>query len=151
MLFGVNFVIGHFILFHVTSCHFMSFHVISAHLVSFYVSKCHITSYHVSLDFSDHHSIKSGQGEGRGRVFLGLRRQLCCQTEGKNYLFQHGGNASWSKPSVLGRFLALAECVIDQQISFCMAGMSYSQNRSKTPVSACLEYVVLKNVSMAET
>jgi hypothetical protein len=62
----------------------MSFDVIYCHFMSFHVITCHIMSYHVSLDY---HSVKSWQGEGRGKVkyvFLGLRRQLCCQAEGKN-------------------------------------------------------------------
>jgi hypothetical protein len=109
----------------------------------------HVISCVIGLFRPSFNKVGAGGGEGQGLPRPSATALL--STEGKNHLFQHGGNASWSKPSVLGRFLALAECVIDQQISFCMAGMSYSQNRSKTPVSACLEYVVLKNVSMAET
>jgi hypothetical protein len=40
-------------------------------------------SYYVSLDFSYQLSIKSGQGRVK-YVFLGLRRQLRYQAEGKN-------------------------------------------------------------------
>jgi hypothetical protein len=79
---------------HVKSCHscqimlFMSNHVKSCH-------SCQIMSFmsnHAIHDFS-RNLVKSG-GEGRGGegggsnmgkyVFLSLRRQLCCQAEGKN-------------------------------------------------------------------
>jgi hypothetical protein len=61
-------------------------------------------SYHVSLDFSDNISIKSGGRERIGvrvkNVFLGIQRQLRCQTEGKNTCsdacsttYVHGGVA----------------------------------------------------------
>jgi hypothetical protein len=52
--------------------------------MSNYVISGRIMPFHVSLDFSDHLSLKSG-GVVK-YVFLGLRRQLCCQAEGKNGL-----------------------------------------------------------------
>jgi hypothetical protein len=55
--------------------------------MSFHAILYHIMSYHVSLDFSYQLSIKSGRaraGAGSNMFFLGLRRQLCCQAEGKN-------------------------------------------------------------------
>jgi hypothetical protein len=72
MLFGVNFIIGHFIIGHFIIGHFiighfMLFHVISCHYMSFHVISCHFMSNHVSLDFSDHQLINSGQGLGQGQ------------------------------------------------------------------------------------
>jgi hypothetical protein len=49
-------ILFYFMSFYVILCNFMSLSVI-------YVIKCHIMSYYVSLDFSDHHSIKLGQGQ----------------------------------------------------------------------------------------
>jgi hypothetical protein len=49
------------------SCHFMSYHVMPF-FMSFYGMSCHVFSCHHirSMDFSDHLSIKSGEGGGEG-------------------------------------------------------------------------------------
>jgi hypothetical protein len=79
-----------FMSFHVLSCHIMSYHVISCNIMSYHVVSCYIMSYHimsyhvilrlfmsfhVSLDFSDHLSIKSGEG-GCERGSKSLPRRL---------------------------------------------------------------------------
>jgi hypothetical protein len=58
-------------------------------------------SFHVSLYYSDQLLIKSGEREGGVRgvkyVFLGLRRQLCCQAKGKNrHEIERLQNLVWS-------------------------------------------------------
>jgi hypothetical protein len=69
----------------------MSFHVMSLYVILCYVILCHFRSFQViscviGLFRLAFNKVGAGQGQGRGRVkyvFLGLRRQLCCQAEGK--------------------------------------------------------------------
>jgi hypothetical protein len=61
---------------------FMSNHIIH---VNCQLMSIHVNSRHLSYRFSEN-SVKSGGGEGMVKyVFLGLRRQLRCQAEGKNW------------------------------------------------------------------
>jgi hypothetical protein len=82
--------------------YFMSFleihanHVKSCQLCQFmsnHVNLCHLC--HLSLNFSGN-PVKSGEGGGK-YVFLGLRRQLRCQNEGKNRIFNQATLATAAK------------------------------------------------------
>jgi hypothetical protein len=72
--------------FHFISCHYVidlvSYHVIKCHIMSYHAPSCHIMC-HWTFRTSFHLSWEGGVGVAK-HIFLGHRRQLRCQAEGKN-------------------------------------------------------------------